>query len=274
MPYLDLKDVRLWYLQEGQGPDIVWVPGGDNVAEDWSYQFKHFNRKYRNTSFDPRGAGKTDIDNMSEWSIADMADDCAAMIREICDPPVIVIGLSMGGYISLQMAVAYPELTRFVIAMGAAAKPTGFSKSWMEAEIAFRRRGGTLTSEFARHHYGVFMYPPEVINNDELWEKLVPFIGATYGEREGPLLVGQWQACVDFDVTAELQVCDVPIHAIGFSLDIQSPPNLGRKVAKLAKNGTFHLIEGLGHLSLVGHKPEIVNAEIQSIIEGEIEGSE
>jgi hypothetical protein len=28
----------------------------------------------------------------------------------------------------------------------------------MEAEIAFRRRSGTLTPEFARHHYGVFNY--------------------------------------------------------------------------------------------------------------------
>jgi pimeloyl-ACP methyl ester carboxylesterase len=164
-------------------------------------------------------------------------------------------------------------LTRFVIAMGAAAKPTGFSKSWMEAEIAFRRQGGSLTPEFARHHYGVFMYPPEVIDNDDLWQKLVPFIGASYGEREGPLLVGQWQACVDFDVTTELQACNVPIHAIGFSLDIQSPPNLGRKAAKLAKNGTFHLVEGLGHLSLVGHRPQIVNAKIHSIIEAEVERS-
>jgi pimeloyl-ACP methyl ester carboxylesterase len=58
-----------------------------------------------------------------------MADDCAAMIREVCKPPVIVVGLSMGGYITLQMAVSYPELTRFAIAMGAAARPTGFSRS-------------------------------------------------------------------------------------------------------------------------------------------------
>ena len=74
------------------------------------------------------------------------------------------------------MAVDHPELTRFVIAMGAAARPTGFSRSWMEAEIAFRE-GGTLTPEFARHHYGVFMYPPEVIDDDELWQNSFPSSG-------------------------------------------------------------------------------------------------
>jgi pimeloyl-ACP methyl ester carboxylesterase len=270
MPHLDLGKVKLWYVQDGEGPDIVWIPGGDNVAADWSYQFAHFRRRFRNTSFDPRGAGKTEIGGMTEWSIADMADDCAALIRRACRPPVIVAGISMGGLIALQMAVEHPELTRCVIAMGAAARPTGFSRSWMEAEIAFRRAGGWLTPEFARHHYGVFMYPPEVIDNDELWEKLVPFIGASYGEREGPLLIGQWQACVDFDVTNDLPKCDVPIHLIGFSLDIQAPPNMARRAASLAKNGTFHLLEGLGHLSLIGHKPEIVNRKIESIIDDEL----
>ena len=269
MPYLDLERIRLWYEQIGDGPDIVWIPGGDNVAADWSYQTEHFKEDFRNTSFDPRGAGKTEIGEMVEWTIADMADDCADMIRAVCNPPVIVAGLSMGGYITLQMTVSHPDLVRCAIAMGAAAKPTGFSKSWMEAEIAFRRNGGTLTPEFAQHHYGVFMYPPEVIDDDELFQKLLPFIGASYVEREGPLLVAQWQACADFDVSTELPSCDIPLHLIGFSLDIQSPPNLGRKAAELAKNGTFHLIEGLGHLSLAGHRPDVVNAKIREIIAAE-----
>src|SRR5215470_17317457 len=32
MPFLDLPEVKLFYLQRGSGPDIVWIPGGDNVA--------------------------------------------------------------------------------------------------------------------------------------------------------------------------------------------------------------------------------------------------
>ncbi len=33
----------------------------------------------------------------------------------------------------------------------------------------------------------------------------------------------------------------------------------GRAVAEEAANGHFHLLEGLGHASLLGHKPEPVN---------------
>ena len=57
------------------------------------------------------------------------------------------------------------------------------------------------------------------------------------------------------------------MHVIGFSQDMQAPPQLGKKAAELAGNGHFHLLEGLGHLSLCGHKPQVVNACIREIIE-------
>ena len=59
MPFLDLPEAKLFYLQRGSGPDIVWIPGGDNVAADWEDQFRAFEGHYRNTAFDPRGAGAT-----------------------------------------------------------------------------------------------------------------------------------------------------------------------------------------------------------------------
>ena len=266
MPYLNLKNVKLWYEQSGAGQDIFWIPGGDNVASDWSYQTNYFKASHRNTSLDPRGAGKTEIGDLKEWSINDMADDCAALIKEVCKPPVYVIGISMGGLIALQLAISHPQLVKLCIPMGAASHCTGFSRSWMKAEIDFRKKGGTLTPEFARHHYGVFMYPPEVIDNDKLWDSLVPFISNSYGERENHFLIGQWQACVDFDVSAELPKCETDLHFIGFSLDIQCPPSLVRRSAQISKRATYHHIDGLGHLSLMGHKPNVVNKKISDII--------
>ncbi len=265
MAFLDLPDVRLWYAQEGNGADIVWIPGGDNVAEDWSDQIKAF-PDYRNTSFDPRGAGRTQSAIEPPWSIADMASDCANLIRAVCKPPVYVAGLSMGSFVALQLSVDFPDLVRCAIAMGTAAAPTGFCKDWMKAEVEFRESGGRLSPDFAVHHYGAFMYPSEVLGDDELWSKLKPFVARSYGEREGAFLAAQWQACIDFDVTAQLPACSVPIHVVGFSQDMQAPPSLGKRASDLAGNGHFHLLDGLGHLSLVGHRPGTVNAKIREII--------
>lgn len=272
MSFLSLQDAELWYVQSGAGPDIVWVPGGDNVAEDWADQVSFFGSGFRNTAFDPRGAGKTVSRRDPPWSIEDMARDCAELIRAVCKPPVYVVGLSMGSFVTLQMAVSYPELVRGAIAMGTAARPTGFCREWMTAEVEFRRAGGRLSPDFAVHHYGAFMYPSEVLGDDALWARLKPFVARSYGEREGQFLAAQWQACIDFDVTEQLPHCSVPIHVIGFSQDMQAPPTLGKRAAALAGDGHFHLLEGLGHLSLVGHRPEVVNGRILEIIHS-IEGS-
>ena len=268
MAFLELPDVKLWHTQEGDGPDIVWIPGGDNAAEDWGHQVRAFADDFRNTAFDPRGAGRTESRRSPPWSISDMADDCANLIRAVCSPPVTVIGLSMGSLVTLQVALDYPDLVRCAIAMGTEAKATGFARDWMIAEVEFRRGGGRLSPDFAVHHYGAFMYPSEVLGNDDLWYALRLFVARSYGEREGELLDAQWQACIDFDVTEQLPECEVPVHVIAFSQDMQAPPSLGQRVADLARDGHYHLLDGLGHLSLVGHRPEMVNTCIREILAG------
>lgn len=267
MPFLQIRDADLWYIQEGEGLDIIWIPGGDNVAEDWRHQIDAFREGFRNTAFDPRGAGLTTSDREPPWSIAEMAADCATLIRAVCKPPVVVVGLSMGSFVALQLAIDFPELVRCAIPMGTTAKPTGFCREWMVAEVEFRREGGKLPTDFAVHHYGAFMYPSEVLGDDALWAKLRPFVERSYGDRDGPMLAAQWQACIDFDVSESLPQCQVPIDVIGFSQDMQTPPSLGRRAAELAGNGKFHLLEGLAHISLVGHRPEAVNDLIRSIVE-------
>ena len=266
MPVLTLKDVSLRYVQEGSGPDIVWCPGGDEVAEAWDCQFAEFRGSFRNTSFDPRGAGQTISRKPPPWSIADLAADCAELIRAKCNAPVIIIGLSMGSKITLQVAIDYPQLVRVAIAMGTSAKATGFSRDWMQAEVKFRRAGGELPPDFSVTHYAAFSYPSEVLGDDRMWEKIKARVGGNYAHRDGELLAAQWQACLDYDIVDRLPNCPVPIHAIGFDQDLQTPQPLVRRIAALARDGHFHLLKGLGHLSCEMHRPDLVNAKITEII--------
>jgi pimeloyl-ACP methyl ester carboxylesterase len=267
MPSLELQDVELRYIQTGTGPDILWVPGGDECAEAWTSQFEAFGREFRNTSMDPRGAGQTRVHKPPPWTIADMAADCAALVKARCEPPVVIIGLSMGSLVALQFAIDYPELARLAIPMGTLAKATGFSRDWMIAEVNFRRSGGRLPADFAITHYAAFSYPAEVLGNDELWAKIRDRVDATYSDRDADMLTAQWDACINFDVVDELPNCHVPIDVIGFSQDCQAPAPLGRRVSQLAPNSRFHLLEGLGHLSCGFDKSEVVNQKILEILD-------
>ncbi len=81
-------------------------------------------------------------------------------------------------------------------------------------------------------------------------------------------LIAQWQPCLDCDATEALATSPVPVHAIAFSEDIQTPPGLVRKVADAARHGHYHELAGLGHVSLNRHAPQTVNACLASLIAG------
>ena len=267
MPILNTPEARQYYIQSGTGPDIVWIPGGDTVATHWDDQFRAFEKGYRNTSFDPRGAGQTVSHRKPPWLIEDYARDTAALIRAVCKPPVVLVGLSMGSLIVIQMALDYPELVRTAIAMGVSGRAEGFLMDWLKAEVEFRRQGGRLSHDFAVCHYAAFMYPAKVLNDPAQWAKVKPIVERSYGDRDGESLAAQWQACIEFDALARLPGCTVPLHVISFSEDLQAPPEQGRLVTELAPKGRFHLLEGLGHVSLAGHEPHQVIGRIRQILE-------
>lgn len=258
-------DVSLHWVRAGAGPDIVWCPGGDQTGEEWEEQFSFF-PDYRCTSFDPRGAGRTVSHRPPPWPIATYADDVAALIREVCNPPVVIVGLSMGALIVQEILLAWPELVSLGIAMGTSGAKGGFIAEWEDAEIRFREAGHRLPPDFALAHYALLMYPSEVLGDNEMWERCKPVVAAAYAERDGDMLAAQWQACLDYSAMDRLPGCTRPLHVIAFDQDMQTPAARGRLVADAAADGHFHLLEGLGHCSLFRHRPDVVAGKIREII--------
>jgi 3-oxoadipate enol-lactonase len=267
MSVLKVANAELYYEESGSGPDVVWLAAGDQRGSIWRrYQTPAFDGDYRNVTYDARGVGETTSDGPPPWPIADHAADVIALIEAVCTPPVALVGLSMGSLIAQEVAFTRPDLVRVATVMGTCVRKTGFIREWEQAEIDFRRAGGTLSPEFALAHYAFLLYPASALGDDELWEKLRGLVADDFAERDGEMLAAQWQACLDYDSTGRLPKCQVPLHVIGFSEDVQTPPQRARQVAELAADGTFHLLEGLGHGSAFGHRPDVVNQEIQSVL--------
>jgi pimeloyl-ACP methyl ester carboxylesterase len=268
MASLTLPDATLFYEQSGDGPDIVWLAAGDNPGSNWRrWQTPAFEPGYRNTTYDARGVGATTSDTPPPWDIPVHAADVAALIEAACDGPAFLVGLSMGSLTAVQLAHDRPDLVRAAVVMGTCVKKTGFIREWEQAEIDLRMNGGELPADFATAHYAMQYYPAEVLGDDELWETIRPLVAADFGARDGAMLAAQWQACLDFDSTDLLPDIPVPIHAVAFSQDVQTPPKRVREVADLAADGHFHLLEGLGHGSAFGHRPDAVNGCVRGILD-------
>jgi pimeloyl-ACP methyl ester carboxylesterase len=267
MASLAFEDVTIHYEQTGIGPDVVWLAAGDHPGRNWRlYQTPAFEPDYRNTTYDARGVGATEAHAAPPWSIATHAGDVIALIEAVCQPPVSLVGLSMGSLIAVQAAYERPDLVRCAVVMGTCVRKTGFIREWEQAEIDFRLSGGTLSPDFATAHYALLYYPAEVLGDDALWERLKTFIATDFEARDGAMLAAQWQACLDYDSSALLPRVHVPIHAVGFEQDVQTPPQRVREVADLAADGHYHELAGCGHGSAFGHRPDAVNACIASIL--------
>lgn len=263
---LNTPEVQMRVAQLGQGADIVWVPGGDSPAEAWRHQMRHFaTLGFRCTAYDPRGVGDTQAPS-PPWSMADFARDCAHLIEQCCKPPVILTGLSMGALITQQVAIDYPHLVRLAMPMGTAAYIDGFTRDWMQAEIDLRKDGIQLPDYFLAPHYAVYALPARSLGDKSTWEEVRTAYTERFAQRDPQDLIHQWEACLAMDCREALAHCPVPIHAIAFAEDVQTPPQMVKVVAECAQQGFYHELPGLGHVSVARDRRDEVNALLAEII--------
>lgn len=274
MPIVQLSEASVHYEQQGSGPDVVWISGGGGTAASWDYyQMPYFKRFYRNTSLDCRGVGTTTCQVPGPWVLADFARDVAELIKAVCTPPVVIIGLSFGGGIVQQVALDYPELVRAGIAMGTGAVSIGWTWDYQIAEINWRKAGNSFGKDktaimMAVTHYAAMYYPARVLGDRELWPKLrdelVEYYSTDLNEES---LVAQWEPCVRFDQREQLPFCKVKLHVIAFDQDVQAVPQDNEEVARLAPGAEYHCFSGMGHCSIYGHTHEILNPFIKSLVD-------
>jgi non-heme chloroperoxidase len=86
---------RLHYIEAGQGPTIVFVPGWTMPADIWAPQIRRFAERYRVVAFDPRGQGKSDV-AADGYAVERRAADIHDLIAQLGPEPVVLVGWSLG----------------------------------------------------------------------------------------------------------------------------------------------------------------------------------
>ena len=87
-------------------------------------QVAELSKTYRVIAYDHRGQGKSEV--MGPFDMDMVADDAAALIRQLGNGPVHFLGLSMGGFVGMRLAARHPELIRSLVLLdtSAQAEPT------------------------------------------------------------------------------------------------------------------------------------------------------
>jgi 3-oxoadipate enol-lactonase len=115
MPKVNLNGVTLNYQLEGDGPEtLVLVNGLADDLVSWDFQVPAFLKAgLRVLRFDNRGIGESDAP-AGPYTSRMLADDAKALVDELGLDSFHLKGVSMGGMIVQEFAIAYPEVLRSV----------------------------------------------------------------------------------------------------------------------------------------------------------------
>ena len=113
---LEVNGVKLCIKEAGTGPDMVLIHGRTLSKEALDPVFDHYKDTYHVISYDVRGHGKTQ--SGGDCTLDDLSDDLVGLIEayQLKDP--VVIGHSMGSYITLRTAERYPDLLKGIVLIG------------------------------------------------------------------------------------------------------------------------------------------------------------
>src|SRR5689334_12414843 len=93
---------------------VLLLTGLASKRQGWYRQMDVFGQIYRTIALDHRDIGDSDPFT-SPYRIADQADDAAALLRAMAIPQAMVAGISMGGYIALELTLRHPELVQKLV---------------------------------------------------------------------------------------------------------------------------------------------------------------
>ncbi len=103
------------YSVEGEGQDIVLVHGlGLSSMKTWVHQVPALAKHFRVHTYDVRGFGQTD-NPTGKFSVQQHAYDLYELLKTLGLQQVVLVGFSMGGWISQQFVLDHPEMVKALV---------------------------------------------------------------------------------------------------------------------------------------------------------------
>jgi 3-oxoadipate enol-lactonase len=247
--FVQIGDRRLAYEEvsppEPQGT-VLLLCGIGAKRQGWYRQLPVLGRRFRCLAVDYRDVGDSDSAS-SPYTIRDLAGDVLALCDSLDIWRASLVGISMGGFIALEITLARREFVeRLVLVVTSAGGPTHVSTS-PEVMRALMPGDETLESgEGARRVCSLVAGPGFAERHPEAIDEFVDIA------RHRPMYVDaylrQLEACRAHDVSGRLGEIDVPTLVIHGDADPLVPLPNGRFLAERIAGARLIIYEGVGHI--------------------------
>jgi len=263
-------DVPVHYLDfGGEGTPLVMVHGLGGNALNWMDVGRSLARHHRAVALDLAGFGQTPLYNRSAALGANEALVCS-FIEKLFDEPVVLMGNSMGGHISILVGADHPELVSRLVLVDPAVpgvhvrRPepqmlgvmAGLSVPGL-AETLLDRRLKSVSAEQLVHETLALV----CANPSRLSREIVEAHIQLTRERQGLGSQNQ-RAFVQATRSLGLRMADprfwsrarqvkAPVLVIHGELDRLIPVAAARELVRRVRGWELEVIEGVGHVPMM-----------------------
>jgi pimeloyl-ACP methyl ester carboxylesterase len=239
-------DIELGVERGGSGPPLLLIMGMSGTSLHWGEPFmRELRRDFDVIAYDHRGVGdSTRLEGAV--TIAQLAQDASALLSALDVDAAHVLGISMGGMVAQELALAHPEQV-LTLGLGCTycggpqatltdpALMAGLTAAIMSGDRALALRAGweiNVSPEFARDESAYAEYL------DIASRRRVAI----------PVVMAQLQACGAHDTSDRLGDLAMPTLVVHGTEDQLLPVANGRMIASLVPGSRLEIFDGAGHL--------------------------
>jgi len=243
MPTVEVNGQTLYYEVHGEGEPLLCVMGLSADTLAWMLQVPAFSAGYRTVIFDNRDVGRSSIAE-GPYEIADMARDALALADALELGSFHLLGVSMGGAIAQEMALAAPERVRTLTL--AVTFPAGGAWARKLSEV-WAARVRRASREERVDELMLLTFSEAFFENEAQAEWVRSLVLQNPHPQEAEAFVRQLEACGRHDARERLRWLELPTHVIGAEHDILVPIWKSRELADLIPGARLTVLPGAPH---------------------------
>lgn len=236
-------DAELYVEQHGSGPDVLLLAGLGDTVEVWSHQVAGLADRYRITTFDNRGVGRSPLPP-SGVTVPALADDAAAVIRALDLEPVHAVGFSGGGVAAQELALRHPDVVRSLVLNGTFARFDVRLSRILDGWLTLAKDAESPRAFLEQFLVSIYTREAHEDGRVEAWiDEFLEFEHPTSDEA----FVAYVEAYRAHDALDRLPAVRVPALVIAGEQDPQCTPSTARELARAIPGAELVLMPGQSH---------------------------
>jgi 3-oxoadipate enol-lactonase len=262
-PFLGAFPMRLAFDDDGQGAVVVLLHGFPLDRTMWVSQQSALSTLYRVIAPDLRGHGKSPAP-AGIYPMEDLAEDVIELLDSLkINEPVVLAGLSMGGYVALALAVRHPKRLRGLMLMDTRAEADTPEAARVREETAQKVEKAGSVEAVATGMVPKLFSPATAQRRPELITRIKEQMLKTPVNGVVGSLRGM---AIRPDRMGDLGRINIPTLVLVGAQDAITPPPESKKMAQALPSAELVEVPDAGHMSPL-ENPAPVNAAILRFLE-------